>query len=167
MLATTTGLTGWVYLTLLSLHLLCVIVGFGGVILNGIWGSAQSRLTGEPAAALGAPLETVSKIAELFILAVPVFGVATLLTSGGVYTFRAPWVSASLALYVVGLVVSFGMLQPAARKLGPLTATLPVGAPERVSLEKRIGATSGVLHLVLLLVVLLMVFGPTTSWLAS
>ena len=59
------------------------------------------------------------------------------------------------------------MLQPAARRLGPLTATQPAGAPDRVALEKRIAASSGVLHLILVLVVLLMVFGPTTSWLVA
>jgi len=167
MLATTTGLTGWAYLTALTLHLICVIVGFGGVILNGIWGNAQSKLTGESAAALGKPLELVSKVAEMFILAVPVFGIATLLLSDKVYTFKDPWVSASLGLYIVGLAISFGVLQPAARRLGPLTATQPAGAPDRVALEKRIAASSGVLHLILVLVVLLMVFGPTTSWLVA
>ena len=73
-------INGGLYKLCLVLHILCAIVGFGAVFLNGIYGQQmKARLqSGRGAEALGiyeANL-TVSKIGEYFIYAVFIFGFA-------------------------------------------------------------------------------------------
>lgn len=165
MLATATGLAGWAYLLVLFLHVLTVIVGFGGVMLNGLWGKTLSRTTGEAAAVLANTLYRVSKFAEWFIYAVPVFGILAIVLSDEAHKFSAPWVSASFALYIVGIGVSHGLLMPAVRQLVGFAEAGNPATPERAAAEKKVAAMSGVLHLILAVILLLMVFGPSTSWL--
>ncbi len=167
MLASATGLAGWAYLLTVFLHVLCVIAGFGGVMLNGIWGARLSRTTGDAAGVLATSLAQVSKVAEYFIYAVPVFGIVAIVLSDKAHKFASPWVSASFALYIVGIGLSHGLLMPAVRKLVGFAEAGNVESAERAATEKRVAAVSGALHLVLALVLLLMVFGPTTSWLVA
>lgn len=167
MLATATGPGGWAYLGILTLHILCAIVGFGGVMLNGIWGSTLSKTRGEAAAVLATTLEKVSMVAEGFIVAVAVLGVGVVLLSDGAHSFASPWVWVSLVLFVVALGLSFGVLAPSSRKLVALAEAGNEPAPERDALEKRVAAVSGVLHLMLVVILLLMVFGPSTGWLVA
>lgn len=165
MLATATGLSGWGYNLVLTLHVLCVITGFGVILLNGIWGSSLSKLTGDAAAAMGATLRKVSNVAEGFVYAVPVFGILAVVLSDKAHQFKAPWVSASFALYIVGIGISHGVLRPQTRKLFAWAAEGNPATEERAATEKKVAAVSGVLHLVFAAILLLMVFGPTTSWL--
>lgn len=167
MIATVTGPTGWAYLLVLTLHILCAIVGFGGVMLNGIWGSTLSKTRGEAASLLATTLEKVSKIAEMFILGVIVFGILVVLLSDGVHSFASPWLWISIVVYVGGLGLSFGVLAPTSRALVALAEAGNEPSAERAGLEKKVAAVSGVLHLSLVVILLLMVFGPTTSWLLS
>ncbi|MBS1846862.1 MAG: DUF2269 family protein [Actinobacteria bacterium] len=167
MIATVTGSTGWAYLLLLTLHILCAIVGFGGVMLNGIWGSALSKARGESAALLAETLHKVSKIAEIFIIAVAVLGIALVLMSNHEHSFASPWLSASMGLYIVALGLSFGLLAPTSRKLVEFARAGNEPTPERAAAEKKVAAISGILHLLLVVILALMVFGPTTTWLLA
>lgn len=167
MIATVTGPAGWAYLLFLTLHILCAIVGFGGVMLNGIWGSTLSKTRGEAAGVLAQTLEKVSKIAEMFILAVIVFGVIVVLLSDGAHSFSSPWLWTSIVLYVAALGLSFGVLAPTGRQLVVLAEAGNEPGPVREALEKKVAAVSGVLHLSLVIILLLMVFGPTTGWLVA
>ena len=165
MYAVATGLNGWAYLLVLTFHLVCVIVGFGGVTLNGLWGSTLSKTTGEAAGPMAITLGKVSHLAEYFIYGVPVFGVLAILLSDKSHSFASPWVSIALVLYFLGIGLSAGILLPTSKKLEKIAmAGNPVSA-ERKALEKKMAAISGALHLILVTVILLMVFGPTTSWL--
>lgn len=165
MYAVATGLNGWAYLFVLTLHLVCVIVGFGGVTLNGIWGSTLSKMTGDAAGPMAMTLGKVSKLAEFFIYGVPVFGVLAILLSDKGHSFASPWVSISFVLYFLGVGLSAGILQPTSKKLGAIAMAGNPTSGERDALEKKMAAVSGALHLILVMVILLMVFGPTTSWL--
>ncbi len=42
-----------------------------------------------------------------------------------------------------------------------------VSTPERMGPEERVATVSGVLHLVLVVILLLMVVGPSTAWLVA
>lgn len=167
MLATATGPAGWAYNLVLFVHVLCAIVGFGAVMLNGVWGSALSKATGDAAAVLATTLQKVSKVAEYFIYAVPVFGIFVILLSDEAHKFASPWISASFLLYFVGIGVSHGLLKPAVRQLVGFAEAGNAATPERAAAEKKVAMFSGVLHLVFTLVLLLMVFGPTTTWLVA
>lgn len=167
MIATVTGPAGWAYLLVLTLHILCAIVGFGGVMLNGIWGSTLSKTQGEAAGVLARTLEKVSKVAEVFIIAVAVLGVIVMLLSDGAHSFSSPWVWISIVLFVAALGLSLGVLAPTSGKLVTLAEAGNQPGPEREALEKKVAAVSGMLHLSLVLILLLMVFGPSTDWLVA
>jgi len=100
-IATATGPAGWAYLPIITWHILCAIVGFGGVMLIGIWGSALSTPRGEAAGVLAQTLEKVSKVAEAFIIAVPVLGIIAVLLSDGAHSFGSPWLSVSILLLLM------------------------------------------------------------------
>ena len=167
MIATATGPGGWAYGIALFFHLLTVIAGFGGIILNGLWGATIAKATGEPAALLARTLDKVSKIAEYFIYAVPVFGILVVVLSDDAHKFSSPWISASFALYIVGIGISHGLLMPNTRRLVALAEAGNEPTAERAAVEKKVAAISGSLHVILALILLLMVFGPSTSWLVS
>lgn len=145
------------------LHVLTAIVGFGGVFLNGIY--ARSA-TGLPAAEGLAVLETnrkASKVSEWMIYATGVFG---LVLAGMEPTlFKATWLSISMLLYIVYVVLLLAVVQPSSRKLTALYRSAAadggeVPATEADSLNKKVSITSGINHLLFALVLLLMVAGP-------
>jgi hypothetical protein len=114
------GVGGGAYDTVLVLHIMCAIVGFGGVFLNGIYGAEAKRRRGQEGLAVFEATERVGRVAEMFILAVPVFGIALILMSHSRWTFAQAWVIASLTIYAAALVVSFGLHLPNLRRMGRL-----------------------------------------------
>jgi uncharacterized membrane protein len=114
------GVDSGAYDTVLVLHVLCVIIGFGGVFLNGIYGAEAKRRRGGEGLAVFEATERVGKIAEMFILAVPVFGITLVLMSHSQWKFSQPWVAAALAIYAVALTLSFGFHLPNLRRMGGL-----------------------------------------------
>ncbi len=167
MFGVTTGLGGWAYLLMLTLHVVCVIVGFGGVVLNGIWGSTLAKMTGDGAGVMAQTLTKVSNVAEGFIFAVPVFGIMAIWLSGDAHSFASPWVSVSIVLYLLGLGLSLGVIMPTNKQLVAFAVAGNAPSAQRTTLEKKMAVVSGVLHLILITVILLMVFGPVTPWLVA
>ena len=108
------------YDTVMVLHIMCVIIGFGGVFLNGIYGAEAKRRPGREGLAVFQATERVGKVAEFFILAVPVFGIALILMSHSQWRFSQTWVVAALAIYGAALVLSFGLHLPNLRRMGGL-----------------------------------------------
>ena len=126
-------INGGFYKFVLVLHILCAIIGFGAVFLNGIYGQQmKSRMqSGRGAEALGiyeANL-VVSKIGEYFIYAVFVLGFAVLGLSDSVWKFSQTWVWLSVVLFVIALGLSHGVLQPAVRRMGVLMREMLAGPP--------------------------------------
>jgi uncharacterized membrane protein len=123
------GVDSGAYDAVMVLHILCVIVGFGGVMLNGIYGSESKRRKGAEGLAVFEATEKVGRIAEMFIYAVPVFGIALILMSHKQWTFSQAWVSAALAIYVVALTVVLAFHLPNLRRMGVLMRELVVMGP--------------------------------------
>ena len=180
------GVDSSAYDTVLILHVMCVIIGFGGVFLNGVYGAEAKRRSGPEGLAVFEATEKVGKIAEAFILAVPVFGIALILMSHKQWSFSQAWVSAALAIYAVALVLSFGFHLPNLRRMGglmhelvamsqPVPVPATVGGPEPVvaqaggpppqalELQRRgrmAGIYGGTLNLAIIAVVILMTWKP-------
>lgn len=114
------GVDSGAYDTVMVLHVMCVIIGFGGVFLNGIYGAESKRLRGREGLAVFEATERVGKIAEVFILAVPVFGIALILMGHKQWGFGQTWVIAALAVYAAALTLSFGFHLPNLRRMGGL-----------------------------------------------
>jgi len=162
------------YDLVLWLHLAAVIVGFGTVVLNGMYGAQAKQRSGPGGLAIGEANLAVSTVAEYLIYTVPVSGVALVLFSDA-WDFDQTWVWLSLALYAVGLGVSHGSQIPAAKRMNRLAAELvalgppPAGAEaagpppqvaEMAQVEKRLAAGGTVLNLLLAVLLVLMTFKP-------
>ena len=129
------GVGSGAYDTVMVLHVMCVIIGFGGVFLNGIYGAEAKRRRGSEGLAVFEATEKVGKIAEFFILAVPVFGIALILMSHSMWRFSQTWVIAALAIYGAAITLSFGFHLPNLRRMGGLMHDLVAmsGAPPAVA----------------------------------
>lgn len=164
------GLDSGVYKLLLVLHILCAIVGIGGVTLNAFYGMAAQRRKGPEALAIAETNFDVSKVAEKFIYAVFPLGILLVLASDDAWSFSQSWISLSMLIYIAALGISHGLVFPTAKKMNSLMSDLasrppaPGGPPPEVAqleaLGKRIGMGSMLLHLATIALVALMVWKP-------
>jgi uncharacterized membrane protein len=162
------------YKLVLVLHLLSVIIGLGTVFLNAIYGvQAKNRRGPEGLAIAQANLKT-TEIAQYFIYAIPVFGIALVFMSKTdgveIFKFSQTWIWLSLVLYIAALGLSHAILLPSVKRLQVLMAEViaagpPVGGPppqaaEMEQLGKRIAPVGAILNLLVIVIVALMVFKP-------
>jgi uncharacterized membrane protein len=168
------GLNSGIYKLLLVLHIFCAIVGFGAVYLNAIYGRQIQKRQGREGLAIFEANFRVSAIGQYFIYGVFVFGVLLVLTSDEAWEFSQTWIWVSMALYIVGIGVSHGVLLPAVKRMGvlmrelvdagPPAAGAPPGPPPQVAelqaLGPRVGASSAFLDVLLIVILALMVWKP-------
>lgn len=154
----------------LVLHILAVVIGLGAVFLDGVYGAQIKARRGPEGLAIAEANFLVTKLAEWFVYAIPVFGVALVFMSDDVIKFDETWVWFSLLLYIVALGLSHGMLMPAVKRMHVLMKEMiegppPVGGPppqaaEMEKLGKRVGAVRATLNLLVVVIIVLMVFKP-------
>jgi uncharacterized membrane protein len=167
------GLNSGIYKFLLVLHLIAVVVGFGSVMLNGVYAARAKREGGREGVAIAEANTFVSdKVAELFIYAVPILGILLIVTSDEVWKFDQKWISFSFLLYIIGIALSHAVLRPTVKKLNALTAQLAAAGPmpsaggpppevaEVEALGKRAGAVGAVLNVIIVVVIAPMVWKP-------
>jgi uncharacterized membrane protein len=162
------------YKLVLSLHILCAVIGFGAVALNGLYaqqikGRLQSGRVAEALAVHEANMK-VSQIGEYFIYAVFILGFGVLGLSDSVFEFGQTWLWLSIVLYVVGIGLSHGVMMPGAKRLKVLMEEMvsgppPAGGPppqvaEMQSVGQRMGTVGPILDLILVVIIFLMVFKP-------
>jgi uncharacterized membrane protein len=165
----------FVYDALLWLHILCAIVGFGGVLLNALYGAQAKQRPGPGGLAISEANFFVSGIAQYFIYGVFVFGFLVIAVSEDPAELgEQTWVWLSIVLYVVALGISHGVVKPTAKKMialqqemvsaGPPPADAPPGPPPQVAqmevLGKKMGTFGPVLSILFLVILYLMVFKP-------
>jgi uncharacterized membrane protein len=164
------GTTSFMYRLFLLLHILSAIVGFGGVMLNGVYAArARKRPPAEGLAVMEVNSFVSVKVAEKAILLVPLFGLGLVGLSDKVIKFSQTWIWLSLVIYLAALAVSFLVLQPRVRTLlalqreviaqGP-TQGPPPQVAQMAAIGKQLGPISGMLHLALVVVLVLMVWKP-------
>ena len=135
------GVDSGAYDTVLVLHILCVVIGFGGVMLNGIYGVESKRRPGPEGLAVFEATERVSRVAEYFIWAVPVFGIALILMSHSQWTFSQTWVVASLVIYALALTMVLTLHLPNLRRMGHLMRELiELGSAPKVASGGAVGS---------------------------
>jgi hypothetical protein len=165
------------YDLLLWLHIALAIVGFGAVVLNGVYGSrvktlAQAGKPGE-AAAIGEANFFTGQIGEYAIYAVFLTGFLLALVGDDVWSLGDAWISASMGLFIVGVGIAHGVLIPASRSMNLLLREIESGGPppaagsgppphmaQMASLGQRLGTFGAVNNLLLALILYLMVFKP-------
>lgn len=168
------GTGSFAYKLLLYLHILSAIIGFGGVLLNGLYASrARKRPPAEALAVMEVNTFVSLRVAEIFIYLTGIFGLGLIGVSDDVWEYTDGWILWAIILYVVSLVVSLALLQPKVRQLVALQREMvhtmadggvPAGPPPQAALLEKlgpqIGALSGVLHLSFAVILVLMVWKP-------
>jgi uncharacterized membrane protein len=165
------GVSSFAYRLFFLLHILSAIIGFGGVILNGLY--AQRAKKRPPAEALAVVEDNAwvsMKVAEIFIYLTALFGFGLVGLSDQVWEFSQTWVWLAIIVYVVALGISHGMLMPRVKRLIALmreiaTGAPPVGGPppqaaELAKIGPQIGGISMVLNLALVVILVLMIWKP-------
>ncbi len=162
------------YQTTLILHILCAIVGFGAVMLNGVYGQQikarmQSGRVDEAIGIYDANF-TVTKIGEYFIYGVFIFGFLTALQGDPFIKFDQTWLWLSMVIYIAALGLSHGVMIPTVKRMGVLMREMaggppPVGGPppqaaEMAELGKKMGIVGPILDLAVVVILYLMVVKP-------
>ncbi|HEV3452086.1 MAG TPA: DUF2269 family protein [Acidimicrobiia bacterium] len=152
------------------LHILCAIIGFGGVTLNGVYGAQIRARGGREAAAIGQAVYRVSVVAEYFIYAVFLLGLALVGLGSNLFDFGQTWIWLSIVLFVAALGVSHGALRPRVRRMNVLMEELaavpattggpPPQAAELERLGKQVAALEAILDVTLVVILVFMVFKP-------
>ena len=154
------GLNSGAYKLVLVLHIMCAIVGFGAVFLNGLYAAQVRAYKGREGLAISEANYEVSRVAEYAIYAVFVFGLILAIVADRHFVeFSDAWLNISMILYIVGLGLSHGVLIPSHRKMNELLRAGNRGT-ELDAAFKRAAATGGVLNLLLAVILFLMVFKP-------
>jgi hypothetical protein len=162
-----------VYQAFLYLHILAAIVGFGSVMLNGVYAMQAKQRPGREGLAIFEANLFVTKMAEYAIYAVFVFGLITAILGDPYIKFSQAWLSAAMGLYIVGIAISHAVMIPSAKKMGTLLTKLAAGPPpgaaaggpppevaEVEALGKRMGMFGAILNLLVVVVLFLMVVKP-------
>ena len=149
------------YKIVLVLHIVAAILGFGSVMLNGVYASeVRKRPAPEGAAIADANYRVSFGVAMWFIYAIPVLGIALVGMSDKAWKFSQSWVWLSLVLWfaLVGLV--HGVHRPNVRQLDALVRS---GSADVAEVERRgrLASTMGaILSLIVVATLVLMVFKP-------
>ncbi len=160
-----------VYDFVLFLHLVAVVVGFGGVLLNGIYGAqAKKRPPAEAAAIVEANFFVSEKVAEMAIYLVPLLGFGLIGLSDSAWKFSQTWVILSIVLYILGLLNARLVLVPTQRRMGELLREVASGPPpsagppaQAAQIEacgKKLGMFGGLSHLLFTLIMVMMIWKP-------
>ena len=165
------GYGGTAYNIMKVLHILAAVVGFGSVLLNGLYAAqARKRPPAEGLAILEANTFVSSKPAKIAIYLTFILGFGVMGMSDGVIEMSDTWVLISVILFAIALLVSELLLTPRVKQMVALQrelATAPAGAsaggppPQAAQMKAlggQIGAISGYLHLTFLVILVLMVF---------
>ena len=166
------GIASTGYKILFLLHILFAIIGFGAVLLNGIYAAEAKKRRGAEGFAIFKANERVSKIAEIFILLVPVMGIGLVFMSDGVWAFNQTWVWFALVVFGIALTIQFAVMMPAVKRHESLMLELvaapgPEGSagppPQAAQLEangKKLAMSGAILQIALLTILVLMIWKP-------
>jgi len=141
------------------LHIVAVVVGFGGVVLSGIATRTALERKGPEGGAIAAANSRTAAVAAYSLYSVPVWGIFLIILSDDQFTFAQPWVSASFTLFIVGVALMLGVLRPAMKRFDVAVAD-PAKAEEAEKLGTMLAVAGGVVSLIWVVIVVLMVFKP-------
>ena len=115
------------YNVVLVLHILCAIVGFGAVMLNGFYAAQVRSRRGPEAVAIAEANHRASQIAMYFVYAVIVLGFALVGMSDKAWKFGQTWVWLAIVLWVAAVGIAHGAIVPREKKVIELLREQTVG----------------------------------------
>ncbi len=156
------GVDTVLYKLVLVLHLLTVIVGFGGMFVAGFYGNeARSRPGPEGLAVAETTLKVTSMAPTMAVYTVPILGILLILLSDDTWKFSEAWISLSLLLYIVLVALAVTVQVPAIRKMVAMRSGADGAQPLQMQAEgKKVATVSGIVNLLWVAILLLMVFKP-------
>ena len=156
------GVDSGLYKLVLVLHILAVVIGFGGTFLAGILGAEAARRPGREGLALAETTVKVTSLAPtMAVYTVPILGILLVLLSDDVWRFSETWISLSFLLYIVLVVVAVAVHVPNLRTMIALRSGAEgVRSTEVEARERRAAAMGAVVNLLWVVVLFLMVFKP-------
>jgi uncharacterized membrane protein len=150
------------YNLVLVLHILAVIIGFGGMFIAGFYGAEGAKRSGSEGLAISETTMKVTSLAPtMAVYTVPILGILLILLSDDQWQFSDAWVSLSFLLYIVLIVLAVAVQVPNLRKLIALrTGTEGVQATEVERRTKTAAMVGGIVNLLWVIILFLMVFKP-------
>lgn len=113
------------YDTLVALHVVSAVIGFGAVALSGLYGATASHPDRPGAAEEAGRYFRSSGRAEWLVLVVPLLGAAALGLRPGGADFGDTWVIAASVIWLAAGALLLGVVRPAERRI---RAAIAIGA---------------------------------------
>ncbi|MDQ2827319.1 MAG: DUF2269 domain-containing protein [Actinomycetota bacterium] len=155
------GIEGNLYQFIKVLHILAAIIGFGGMFIAGFYGQEAKKRPGKEGLAIGeTTLKVTSLVPTMAVYAVPVLGILLILFSNDAWKFSQAWISLSMLLYIVLIVLAIVVQVPANRRMVALQAEPGASPAEVEALNKKLAMVSGIVNLLWIATLFLMVFKP-------
>jgi uncharacterized membrane protein len=149
------------YKALLAVHVLATIAAFGPLLVVTILGRVATKRPGEAGAELVSVAVNVNKRTSMPALVVAVVaGIGLVVKSEKIYTFEQGWISAAFTIVILIALLSWFVLQPALQRLQLVAASKESSQDELRSARARVAMSTGVIHLGMLALVVLMVWKP-------
>lgn len=150
------------YDLVLVLHILAVIIGFGGMFIAGFYGAEGAKRQGAEGLAIQETTMKVTSLAPtMAVYTVPILGILLILLSDDVWQFSDMWISLSFLLYIAIIVLAVTVQVPNIRRMIALrTGAEGVQATEVEKRAKTAAAVGGALNLLWIAILVLMVFKP-------
>lgn len=156
------GVDSDLYQLVLVLHLLAVIIGFGGMFIAGFYGAESAKRPGaEGMAVADTTMKVTSLVPTMAVYTVPILGILLILLSDDLWKFSDAWVSASFLLYIVLIALAVAVHVPNLRKMIALRSGAEGVQTTEVEKRARTAAVlGGVINLLWVAILFLMVFKP-------
>ena len=156
------GVGSNLYDLVLVLHILAVIIGFGGTFIAGFYGAEASKRQGREGLAVAETTLKVTSLAPtMAVYTVPILGILLILLSDDVWQFSDAWISLSFLLYIVIIVLAVTVQVPNIRKMIALRSGAEGVQATEVERRARTAAmVGGTLNLLWIAILFLMVFKP-------
>ncbi len=156
------GVGSNLYDLVLVLHILAVIIGFGGTFIAAFYGAEGAKRQGREGLAIAETTMKVTSLAPtMAVYTVPILGILLILLSDDAWQFSDTWISLSFLLYIVIIVLAVTVQVPNIRKMIALRSGAEgVQATEVERRAKTAATVGGILNLLWIAILFLMVFKP-------
>jgi uncharacterized membrane protein len=153
------------YRIVLLVHILASIVGFGGVIANGLYHARAFRGPARVAGELLGATRGVTRIADYAIYAVLPLGIVLIAVSDDAFSFGDPWVSASFVVWFLLVGAAHAAVRPAVRALSTRAGALGPDTvldtdPEAGAAARKLMVGEAATQLLLVVALVLMIWKP-------
>ena len=157
------GVNSDLYNLVLVLHILAVIIGFGGTFLATFYGAeAKARPGPEGSLIAATTLKVTDRVPTMAVYAVPVLGILLVLLSDDAWKFSQLWISLSFLLYIAIVVLAVVVHVPNLRHMVATRNRIDEGGPNAglAASERKAATFGGILNLLWIVILFLMVFKP-------